>query len=86
MSRLPDNVRIIGDDFILNEYLSGGEKGFWLYDKARGMNLAMRAESAEAAFIEVIRYYRKRLLEFEAKQSETMEHIERFIGLFKTEE
>jgi len=37
--------------------------GFWLYDKTRGMNLAMRAKTERAAFLEALAYYQKRLKE-----------------------
>jgi hypothetical protein len=33
--------------------------GLWLYDKTRGMNLAMRAKSRDAAFLEAITYYQR---------------------------
>jgi hypothetical protein len=39
--------------------------GFWLYDKTRGMNLAMRSETEQAAFVKAITYYQKRLAEVE---------------------
>ena len=31
--------------------------GFWLYDDTRGMNLAMREKTEEAAYIEALEYY-----------------------------
>ena len=40
---------------------TSGDRGFWLYDNTRGMNLSMKAESERAAFIECILYYQKRL-------------------------
>ena len=41
--------------------LSEGHDGFWLYDKTRGMNLAMHTKSERDAFIECITYYQNRL-------------------------
>ena len=41
-------------------------KGYWLWDENRGMNLAMRAESEEAALIEALEYYQKRLVDVES--------------------
>jgi hypothetical protein len=34
---------------------------YWLYDKTRGMNLAMCAKTEQVAFVEAIIYYQKRL-------------------------
>jgi hypothetical protein len=39
--------------------------GFWLYDKSRGMHLAMRSESERAALIEALEYYQRRFVEVE---------------------
>lgn len=36
-------------------------QGFWIYDKIAGMNLAMGNPDRDAAFVEVIEYYQKRL-------------------------
>jgi len=41
--------------------------GWWLYDTTRGMNLAMRAASRDAAFIEALEYYQERTQELEAR-------------------
>ena len=45
--------------------LTEAKDGFWLYDKTRGMNLAMRAKTEQAAFIEALTYYQKRTKEVE---------------------
>lgn len=34
--------------------------GYWLYDHAQGMNLAMRAETEHQAFTEAMEYYQER--------------------------
>ena len=41
--------------------LTQGSDGFWLYDTVAGMNLSMRASTEQAAFIEALEYYQKRL-------------------------
>ena len=46
-------------------YDRGDNSGFWLYDKTRGMNLAMRAESEQMAFIRTIEYYQNKLIKME---------------------
>ena len=41
--------------------LSDCKDGFWLYDKTRGMNLAMRSKTERDAFVEALTYYQRRL-------------------------
>ncbi len=41
--------------------LSECHDGFWLYDETRGMNLSMRAKTAEAALVEALGYYQEQL-------------------------
>ena len=41
--------------------LSECKDGWWLWDQTRGMNLAMRAKSRDAAFVEALSYYQERL-------------------------
>ena len=53
--------------------------GFWLYDKNRGMNLAIRAESEKAALIEALEYYQNRLLEVEDRNKRLNKHITTFL-------
>ena len=47
--------------------LTKQKDGFWLYDYTRGMNLAMRAETEQAAFIEALEYYQRRTKAVETK-------------------
>lgn len=44
--------------------------GFWLYDATRRMSLATGVETPEAAFVEALEYYQKRLAAAEAKNTE----------------
>lgn len=41
--------------------------GFWLWDETRGMNLAMHAETEQAAFIDALEYYQNRLKDVESE-------------------
>ena len=56
--------------------------GWWLYDKTRGMNLAMRAESRDSAFMAAITYYQRRLIEVEAGYSTLKSKVDCFVGQF----
>lgn len=56
-----------GDTFNVREILVGGDKGFWLWDDTRSMNLSMRAPTAEAAYHAAIVYYQKHLAEVETE-------------------
>jgi len=47
--------------------LAEQKNGFWLYDKTRGINLAMRADTERAAFLEALSYYQRRTEEVETK-------------------
>lgn len=56
--------------------------GWWLYDKTRGMNLAMRAKSRDAAFLEAITYYQRRLIEVETSYRTLQRKVDCFVGQF----
>lgn len=56
--------------------------GYWLYDKTRGMNLAMRAESIEAAFTEALVYFQRRLREVEQSHCSLKVKVAEFVGQF----
>lgn len=60
--------------------------GFWLYDKTRGMNLAMRAATPEAAFVKALTYYQRRLAEVETEHASLGAKVEAFISQFVTDE
>lgn len=57
-------------------------KGYWLYDRTRGMNLAMRAETEREAFVEALAYYHRRLPAVEAAHKELCKKVEVFVGQF----
>lgn len=66
--------------------LSECTDGFWLYDKTRGMNLAMRSKSRELAFLSVIDYYQKRLLTVDSEYAILKERVDNFVGMFSSDE
>jgi len=57
----------------------GRDKGWWLYDTTRGMNLAMRAKSKDEAYYKAIKYYQERLLEVESGYKTLKDTVEEFI-------
>lgn len=54
--------------------------GFWLYDKIRGMNLAMRAKSSEAALFEALEYYQHRFQEVQNNYNSLKAKVDHFVG------
>lgn len=60
--------------------------GFWIYDKTRGCNLAMRAKTERDAFVEVISYYQKRTKEVEAEFKILNDAVQNFVSIVSPEE
>ncbi len=60
--------------------------GFWLYDKTRGMNLAMKAKTSEAALLEALEYYQERLQEVENNYNSLKAKVDHFVGQFADED
>lgn len=56
--------------------------GFWLYDKTRGMNLAMRAKTRDEAFTDALEYYQERLKEVERKYNLLKSKVDSFVEEF----
>lgn len=69
---------------VLSKSLSISEctDGFWMYDETRGMNLAMRAKTAEAAYLEALEYYQERLTEVEEDYKSLKAKVDHFVGQF----
>jgi hypothetical protein len=61
---------------------TSGDRGFWLYDKTRGMNLSMRALTPQLALVEALTYYQRRLAEVEAKHKDMSAKVEAFVAQF----
>ena len=66
--------------------LSECTDGFWLYDKTRGMNLAMREESKDLAFLVALEYYQKRLQDVESEYKTLKTKVDNFIEQFLPDE
>ena len=60
--------------------------GYWLFDETRGMNLAMRAKTAEAAYLEALEYYQERLKEVEEDYKSLKAKVDHFVGQFIEED
>ncbi|MGI5704454.1 hypothetical protein ACRYKS_22915 [Escherichia coli] len=60
--------------------------GYWLFDETRGMNLAMRAKTAEAAYLEALGYYQERLKEVENDYNNLKAKVDHFVGQFIEED
>ena len=56
--------------------------GFWLYDKTRGMNLAMRKDTESEAFTSALEYYQRRLAEKEHAYKELASKVDAFVSQF----
>ena len=59
--------------------ISECKDGYWLYDKTRGMNLAMRAETEQDSYVKAITYYQKRCEEIELKKKKLYDNVNNFI-------
>jgi hypothetical protein len=78
MSRPPISSKRLTPTLTLSEF----HDGFWLYDTTRGMNLSMRAKTAEAAFVEALTYYQQRLHLVEMEHRVMRAHVDKFVALF----
>jgi len=88
MGRSAISSEELSDTLTISEYYAIGEhsRGFWLYDKTRGMNLAIGAKTREAALVKAITYYQKRLNSVEINYKSLCEKVDSFIGQFKEDE
>lgn len=77
MSKILSNIELT-DTLILSEC----NDGWWLYDCTRGMNLAMKAKSQEAAFIKALTYYQNRLQEVERDLKSINNKVNKFVNQF----
>lgn len=86
MTRPPDNSVTLSETLSLCEFKSGGHKGFWLYDKTRGMNLAMREETEREAMVKALHYYQERLASVEGELRDLRDKVDAFVGQFTEED
>lgn len=75
------NHKVLSDTLAISEC----KDGWWLYDKTRGMNLSMKAESSEAAFLEALQYYQKRAQRIENDYKNLKAKVDHFVGQFADE-
>lgn len=73
---------VLSDTLTLCEFENGGSKGFWLYDETRGMNLAMRAKTADEAFVCALTYYQDRLKAVELEYRNLRKGVDAFVEQF----
>ena len=59
--------------------------GFWLYDKTRGMNIAMRTKTKDEAFIKSLAYYQQRLSTIEEEYTSLKSKVDLFVAQFVDE-
>ena len=73
---------------VLNDTLTLSEchDGFWLYDKTRGMNLAMRAKTPTDAFVKALTYYQSRTSEVETAHRKLSGLVDTFVSNFTDDE
>ena len=74
------------EDITVSISLSECDNGFWLYDSTRGMNLSMRANTRDAAFIDALEYYQHRLNMVENDYGEMKDKVDKFVSLFSKDQ
>lgn len=83
MSLPPDiKVPLNSETLKMVGYTFGGYKGYWLYDRTRSMNLAMRAETPTDALVEALHYYQRRLKEVENEATRVRSLVDKFVDNF----
>ena len=65
--------------------LSECTDGFWLRDKTRGLNIARKEKTREAAFIKALDVYQNRLNEVEKGYTDLINATDNFIQQIKPE-
>lgn len=66
--------------------ISECNSGFWLYDETRGMNLAIKANTEQAAYVQALEYYQRRLQEVENDYKNLKAKVDHFVGQVSDEE
>jgi hypothetical protein len=78
------NIQIFKNDTI--SLVKTEREGYWLYDKTKGINIAMRAETEQSAFIEALMYYQKRLSKVELDFKTLDNKVCDFVNSFREDE
>lgn len=86
MSRPAISSEKLSDSLTISERHASSEhkQGYWLYDKTQGMNLSMGAATKEAALLEALQYYQKRLATVEADYKELTAKVDSFLVQFSS--
>lgn len=79
---MTEEAAFISDTF----HLTHQRDGYWLWDKTRGMNLAMRSKSERDAFVEALQYYQKRLTTVEFLYKNLNEKVDAFVNSVSLED
>lgn len=84
MSRPAINSTKLTDTLTLSEcHPTADHRGaWWLYDKTRGMNLAMGAKTQADAFVAALTYYQDRLTTVEAEHKALKTKVDAFVAQF----
>ena len=84
MSRPAISSRKLTDTLTISEcHPTSEHRGkYWLYDKTRGMNLAMGAETEEEALVKALKYYQKRFAETESAYASLKGRVDFFVEQF----
>jgi hypothetical protein len=81
MSRPPISTRKLSETLTLSEcHPTADHKGrYWLYDSTIRFNLAMGAETEEAALLKALKYYQDQLSRYKADHRSLRDKVNRFI-------
>ena len=87
MPKSINNVKL-SDTLTLSECTTSGDYPgpWWLYDKTRGMNLAMGELTQQDAFVEALGYYQERLKQTEDELRDLNAKVQSFLVQFKDDE
>lgn len=59
---------------------------WWIYDERAGINIAMRAKTPEAAFVEAIEFWAKKAEKYEIAFNSLKSQVDTFVNQFVTSE
>ena len=63
-----------------NLTLSIMSSGYWIFDKRKGINVAMRAKTERDAFLEALEYYSRYLIDSQKKFKEVTQAVDTFLN------
>jgi hypothetical protein len=80
MGKLISSIKL-SETITINEYTDG----VYLWDKTRGMNVAMYAKTHQDALVQALTYYQRRLKEVEGAYSDMKTKVDTFVNQFTDE-